>query len=244
MNTSMKKKIGATGILLFLGLTIVFQLAYFIWLRRMISNVGVFYSNLDGSPNGRTPREVVDHFVCCMGLVHYFLCGYLYSIKRHFAERSLNGKNGKIKRWVGMEIFCQLGIFFSYLLVWIDNRILLYYINERIRHWSVGGSTTVLYKFLCKKEIISKEYTWVEQYGDIFDFSTIIAPILLMLLIYGIHCVFSLVQFKRNNCLNMIWAVWSVVSFITIVLLIKWNFQPTSFGRWWYWYQENFGYFW
>lgn len=143
-----------------------------------------------------------------------------------------------------MEIFCQFGIFFSYLLVWLDNRILLYYINERIRHWSVGESTTVLYKFLCKKEIISKEYTWVEQYGDIFDFTTIIAPILLMLLIYGIHCVFSLVHFKRNNCLNMIWAVWSIVPFITIVLLIKWNFQPMSFSRWWYWYQENFGYFW
>lgn len=52
MNTSIKKKIGATGILLFLGLTIVFQLAYCIWLRRMISNVGVFYSNLENKALG------------------------------------------------------------------------------------------------------------------------------------------------------------------------------------------------
>lgn len=254
----MGKKIGTTGILLFLGLTIAFQIAYYIGLRGMISNVGMLRfptitGNL-GSPCGTTPRDVADHFVCCVGLVHYFLFGYLYSVKKHYAEKSLHGKSGKIKRWVGLEIFCQLGIFFSYLLVWIDNFKLynmlydiLYDINEEINEtilfwevWDVDEGASILYMLLCKKRIISIRSTWVEQYGDIFNLTIIIAPIFLTLLIYVIHCAFRFIQFKRSDCFGMIWAVWTVVFFLAIILLAVWKFPQMSLDGVWPWQQSGF----
>ena len=238
MKTSMKKKTGITGMLLFLGMTIIFQLVYYMWIRDMISNVGVFYSHLDGGPSGTSPREVTDHFVCCVGFIHYFLFGYLYSVKRHYAENSHNGKNGKVKFWVGLEIFCQLGIFLSYLLLWIDNHI-LYYIDNTYWHWSVGGSTTTLFRYFCKKEMISDEYLWAEQYGDVFDLTVIIAPVFLMFLIYSIHFVFRLIQFKRHNRLHVIWAIWTVGFLLAIVLLAVRNFQQMGLADWWHWYNEN-----
>ncbi|MDE6567576.1 MAG: hypothetical protein K2K70_07580 [Lachnospiraceae bacterium] len=224
----MRKKIGTTGMWLFLGLTIAFQIAYYIGLRDMISNERVF---------GTTTREVADHFVCCVGLVHYFLFGYLYSVKKHYAEKNLDGKNldgknGIIKRWIILEIFCQLGIFFSYFLVWIDSRI-VYHINETIGYWHVGRSIQALYIFWGRKEIIPMGTAWVEQYGEIFDLTLIIAPVLLMLLIYSIHCVFRFIQFKRNDCFNMIWAVWTVVFFLVIIVFaVKWTLKGDGIMMW------------
>lgn len=254
----MRKKIGTTGMWIFLGLTIAFQIVYYIGVRGMISNVGMFRSpTMDGSlgsPCGASLRDVADHFVRCVGLVHYFLFGYLYSVKKHYAEKSLNGKNGKTKRWVGLEIFCQLGILFSYLLVWIYNFILhtiiydiLYDINETINEtiqswkvWEVNDAASILYMLLCKKRIISIRYTWVEQYGDIFNLTIIIAPIFLTLLIYVIHFVFRFIQFKRNNCFSMIWAVWTVVFFLAIILFAAWIFPQMSLDGVWPWQQSGF----
>ena len=224
----MKKKVGIVSMWLFLGLTIAFQIAYFIGVRGMISNVGMFrFTTMTGqlgSPCGTSPRDVADHFVCCVGLVHYFLCGYLYSVKKHYAEKRLNGKNGKTKRWVVLEIFCQLGIFFSYLLVWIGK---------------VDDGAAILYMFLGKKRIISIRYTWVEQYGDIFNLTITIAPIFLTLLIYVIHCVFRFIQFKRSNCFSMIWAAWTVVFFLAIILLAVWKFPQISLDWVWPWQQSG-----
>lgn len=249
----MRKKNSMTGMLFFLGLTIAFQIVYYIGVWGMISNVGMFRfptitGNL-GSPCGASPRDVADHFVRCVGLVHYFLFGYLYSVKKHYAEKSLHGKSGKIKRWVGLEIFCQLGIFFSYLLVWIDNFKLynmLYDINEAINEiilfwkvWEVDDAASILYMLLCKKRIISIRYTWVEQYGDIFNLTIIIAPIFLMLLIYVIHFVFRFIQFKRSNCFSMIWAVWTVVFFLAIILFAAWKFPQMSLDGVWPWQQQS-----
>lgn len=254
----MRKKISMTGMWLFLGLTIAFQITYYIGMRGMISNVGMFcFPTMNGSlgsPCGTTPRDVADHFVCCVGLVHYFLYGYLYSVKKHYAEKRLNGKNGKTKRWIILEIFCQLGILFSYLLVWIDNFILynmlydiLYDVNEAINEtilfwkvWEVDDAASILYMLLCKKRIISIRYTWVEQYGDIFNLTVSIAPIFLMLLIYSIHCVFRFIEFKRSNCFNMIWAVWTVIFFLAIILLAVWKFPQMDLEGVWPWQQNGF----
>lgn len=232
----MKQKSGMVSIWLLLGLAVVFQLVYCATLRDMISNVGVFLSQ--GRPSGTTPRDIADHFVYCVGLVHYFLFGYLYSVKKHYAARSLNGKNGKIKRWIGLEIFCQLGIFFSYLLIWLDNHI-LYYINKEIWYWSVGKSSAAFYLFLCRQEIISEEYAWVEQYGELFDFTFILAPVFLMLLIYIFHCVVRLIQSKPGNFSDIIWTVWTVVFFLAVVLLAVWICGRMDFERWWHSYYER-----
>ena len=224
----MRKKIGTIGMWLLPGLTIVLQIAYYIGLRDMISNDAIL--------------DIADHFVCCVGLVHYFLFGYLYSVKKYYAEKRLNGKNGETKRWLGPAIFCQLGILFSYLLVWVDNHILHYmdyYIGETIRYWNAGRSIQTLYIFLSRKKIISAEYEWVEQYGNIFHLTFIMAPVLLMLLIYSIHCVFRFIQFKRNDCFNMIWAVWTVVFFLTIILLAVWEFRQMDFSGWWHYQDEH-----
>lgn len=231
----MRKNIRKIALLLFLGLTIAFQVIYYIRWRDMISNIGIYrfptISGHPGKPCGTSPRDAADHFVCCVGLVHYFLFGYLYAANRHYAEIKRNGKNRKTKRWIGLEIFCQLGIFFSYLLTWINNYIIA---NEQIRPWDIGDGARVIYILLCKKQMIPIKSTWPEQYGNILSLLCVIAPILLMLLIYSIHCVFRFMQWKRGNCF---YVIWTVVFFLAMIALAVWAFPQISYDGVWPWQQ-------
>lgn len=242
----MRKNISEIALLLFLGLTITFQITYCIRWRNMISNVGMFrFPTASGGAihSGTSPRDVTDHFVCCVGLLHYFLSGYLYSVKKHFAEKKCNGKNGKVNCWAGVEIFCQFGIFFSYLFTWIDNCILSIinewcHFCEQLHYWDAGNGAQVIYMLFCKKQMIPIKSTWPEQYGNIFSLLCVIAPILLMLLIYSIHFVFRFMQLKRNNGFHMIWAVWTVVFSLAVAVLAVWAFPQISYNGVWPWQQS------
>ncbi|MCH5266813.1 MAG: hypothetical protein J1E62_00600 [Lachnospiraceae bacterium] len=238
----MKKKMGTTAMLLFLGLTIAFQLAYYMWIRGTISFVGTF-ANFRGQPWGESPRDVADHFVCCVRVVHDFLLGYLYCVQRHYEEKSLKGQEGKIKFWVGMEVMCQLGIFVTYYLVWISNRILYYILDKDdwiVANWHVGTAETVIYYHLRDgKKIIPATYAWGEKYWNIFVLAIIIAPILLMMVIYSVHLVCRIKQFKRSGYLNKVWVIWNVVFVVVMVLVVVRWFYLLKFSEGWNMYLHN-----
>lgn len=224
----MKKIRCINGMKLFLGLTIVFQLIYYTWIRGMISDVGVFH-DIHGNPGGATPRDIADRFVCCVGLLHYLLLGYLYAVKRHYEERSLRGKDGNIRLWLELEILFQLGMFAGYYLVWIDTYILRPFVSGRILSvigCDVGYSKMIIYRVLEARGMIPKVYvgrSWTSQEWDFFVFSIIIAPIALMFLIYSTHLVYRTIQFKRIGCLNIIWVRWNLLLLVAILLVaLRW----------------------
>lgn len=178
----MKKKIAMIGSLLLPILTLVFQLTYYIWLRDKIADLYL--------------PEDADAFVWSLGLVHYFLFGYLYAVKRNAA--------GEVKRWRSMEIFCQLGMFFSYLFLWITNPVVSYGIDEEF---------TDLIRYAMEQNDFDLRYT-------ILLLLFAMAPLLLMLPIYGIHFICRIIQFKRRDCLRIKWLARTAIIFPVIACIV------------------------
>lgn len=200
-----------------------------------------WWHGMSGEPLGETPRDVADHFVWCVALVHYFLFGYLYSVKKHYEAGNPQENKAKIKFWNGMEVRCQLGIFLSYYLVWMNNQIVCYFVGFE-RSWNLFSSETALYKYMTNKSIISNRYAWGEKYWNSFVLCLIIAPIILAFLIYSVHLVYRIIQFKHNDCLSILWAIRNVALLIAAMLLaVRW-FQLSKFDEYWndiFWYGYN-----
>ena len=214
----MKRKIGMLLSVAFLGAVILCHIAYFVWVRETLSDVGPFW-NIAGDNYGMNTREAVDHFIYCFSFVYYFLFGYLWFGRKYFDRWIAGQKDRKTRVFLGLEILCQIGMIFVYAVLWLEN---------------ITDTMSVLYLDLRKMDYLTYGgLSWVEKYWNHAAIVMLLAPIFLAIVIYGIHFVCRVIQYQRGGYLNGKWILWNLLCIVVVVCLIVEAFRLLQYDESW-----------
>lgn len=210
----MKKKIGFIAMIIYLCLVVLLQIIYQAEIRMRIP-----YDWWDIN-RVHYPREIADHLADCFFGVHYFLFGYLLFERKHYYGRIRQQEEKKVRLWVGLAIFCQIGALCLYAVLWLA--------YTDVPKLPVNTPFVFVYNFL-RKSISDMQMSRIESdYKYYANWGIILAPVALYLVIYIFNFLFHYFLYKKRKCLSKKWRNWNFIYIVCFILILFWVFDAQT----------------